>query len=610
MSPLVKKELALQRPYLLLVLVVIGITVFDTMVSGYPDQRSLVGILDFWIASGGDGTSLMAVLVAFALGSGLLTREYDERNLEFLDALPISRWSIFASKVGVAALVLAPLPLLLTLNSIFLWTINQSSLMPPVNYSWVGQGLVLVMFKMAFFFSLGLLFSFLRSFAWMALALTVLGYQTLVTWYPDLFFMNILDLNRPRYQGDTWLWPTTSLAFAGTVATLSTAAAWILFRRLGDRLMVGRGLPPRWVGYLAVAGTVGSVATLMARTSSTEKSKGISVPPERFSSAQTRQYSFVYRVSQQRQAEALMTVADQTHQAVVTLLEIATATLTIPVDATGSARGTAGTAASRKIRLKLSDGYLPDHRSTLAHETVHIYINELAQNRLTHPRWDDFFHEGVATHLEHLVQPSEETQHLRRIAAIFWARHRVPWEQVWDRDFLTQNYDANLVYALGESFAEVFRRRAGTGGPKAVLAALARPELPENLSGLAQWRDAFMTAGWDFDQLGADWVQFLEEGRGEAKKFPRLLPEVRLKDGKLDLEINVIPPLGYQLACRLRLTPNDDPATYFTATGRYVVGCLFDIRKVKTDIVEYQVGYVHPQFPYGIWEPWTSVPVN
>ena len=104
---LVRKELRELRPILVVAAFLLFLDCLEWLIQRSSSSRGAVAteLSDF-----GPSLAAMLFVLAFAVGTGLLVREIDDRTLAFLDGLPIGRGRVFGTKVATAAGVLLLYP--------------------------------------------------------------------------------------------------------------------------------------------------------------------------------------------------------------------------------------------------------------------------------------------------------------------------------------------------------------------------------------------------------------------------------------------------------------------------------------------------------------------
>ncbi|HEY0092778.1 MAG TPA: ABC transporter permease subunit, partial [Archangium sp.] len=523
--PLVAKEVRDQRPFLWLALFFIALDVLSDL---WTEPLGFSPYADTFKRFNPDGDlSLMTFILTFALGCGLLVREQDDRTLEFLDALPTSRWTLFWVKLLVALATVLVFPLGTTLWMIFHQLVSSTSLEPGLHLDVMMVASVLRVAQTLAVLALALALAPLRRLCWTALAVLMLSQSILEDRMPWLSALNPFRLTAPRFEGTTWRWPLEALRLQLSVAGVLLGLALAQFLGWGERLTASlqRRLQGSWVGTLATLATVGLFIAVSARwvgSDDKEKDRGggsgrpameMEFPTAATAQATTGHYQFNYPASLRKRAEPLLDGADGAFEKVRAFLGVE-AGEPIRVDLSGSARHTAGTAYWNTLRMNLAGLSQPEEGfAVLGHETTHVLAQRIAGVEAA-PRLAalKLLSEGLASYVEYrLFYPAGAEEEYQLIAAAARARREVKTEELLDLEKLAAERDENQVYPLGRAFIEVLVRRHGDGAPARVLAALGRKDAPEGLEGALAWQDAFQTAGIDLSQVFDDFFAYLDE---------------------------------------------------------------------------------------------------
>ncbi|MCY1080327.1 ABC transporter permease [Archangium lansingense] len=623
--PLVAKEVRDQRPFLWLALFFVALDVLSDL---WTEPLGFAPYADTFERFEPDGDlSLMTFVLTFALGCGLLVREQDDRTLEFLDALPTSRWTLFWVKLLVALATVLVFPLGTTLWMIFHQVVSRTSLEPGLHLEVMAVASVLRVAQVLTVLALALALAPLRRLCWTALAVLMLGQSILEDRVPWLSALNPFRLTAPRFEGTTWRWPVEALSLQLSVACVLLGLALVQFLGWGERLTaaVQRRLQGSWMGTLATLATVGLFLAVFVRSmgndglkEDTHDGEGpqVEFPTTATAQATTGRYEFSYPASLRKHAEPLLDGADGAFEKVRTFLGIE-AGVPIRADLSGSARHTAGTAYWNTLRMNLAGLSQPEEGlAVLGHETTHVLAQRIAgveaAPRLTTMK---LLSEGLASYVEYrfFYAPGAEEEY-QLIAAAARARREVKTEDLLDLEKLAAERDENQVYPLGRAFIEVLVRRHGDGAPARVLTALGRKDAPEGLQGALAWQDAFQTAGIDLSQVFDDFYAYLDEQVERRREVIDSLPRPR---GAVEREseqvgiraiVDGTVPEGWEVVCRFR---SDETSSVRTFDGPYYgTGPHW---RAPSDISEgkiwYQLGLRAPQ-GLVLYEPWTMVRVE
>jgi hypothetical protein len=622
--PLMAKELRDQRPFLWLALFFIAAEVLGTLWTdplGFTPYAST-----FLMRFKADGDlSVLTFILAFALGSGLLVREQDDRTLEFLDALPTSRWSLFGVKLLVALGTVLVYPLGLSLWLLLQHALARTSLDAGLHLDLLGVGSVLRVAQALTVLALALALAPLRRLCWTALATLMLAQSLLQERLPWVSALNPFRLTAPEFEGTRWRWPVEALGLQLTVAGVLLALALAQFLGLGERLVGSmlRRLQGSWMGTLATLATVGLFIAVLVRVfddgegkeaeASASDAPTVEFPSARTAQADTRHYQFTYPANLRKRAEPLLDGADGVFEQVRTFLGVEAGAV-IRADLGGSARHTAGTAYWNTLRMNLV-GFAGTEEAlgVLRHETTHVLAQRLAgvdaAPRLSSMR---LLNEGLATYVEHrFIEGSTEAEEYQLIAAAARARREVKTEELLDLERLAAERDENWVYPLGRAFIEVLVRRHGDGAPARVLTALGRKDAPEGLDGALAWQDAFQTAGIDLSQVFDDFFAYLDEqARLRADvidALPRPRGALEREDGRVGIRavVDGQVPEGWKVVCRFR--PDETSESHevdgpYTGPGPH----WREPEQLSEGKLWYQLGLKGPR-GFVLYEPWTML---
>ncbi|OJH41053.1 ABC transporter permease [Cystobacter ferrugineus] len=622
--PLVAKEARDQRPFLGLALFLLLLNVLSAL------WEAPLGFSPYAVSlperfEPDDDLSVLTFLLAFALGSGLLVREQDDRTLEFLDALPTSRWTLFWIKVLVALATVLVYPLGMTAWTLLEQALSRTSLEPGLHLDVIGMAIVLRVVQALSVLALGLALAPLRRLCWTLLAVLMLAQGLLEDRAPWWSALNPLRLTAPVFEGNHWRWPVEALLLQLSVTAALLALALAQFLGWGERLLAAaqQRLQGSWLGVLASVTTVGLFFAVFMRwggaddeTATSGEEVRVEFPTSASAQADTRHYQFTYPASLRQRAEPLLRGADASFEKVRAFLGVDSGE-PLRADLGGSMRHTAGTAYWNTLRMGLENLSSDEEAlAVLGHETTHVLSQRIVGPEAT-PHLADMhlFAEGLATYVEYrFFRPPDALEEYHWLAATARARREVKTEELLAPDRLAAERDANWVYPLGRAFVEALVRRHGDGAPARVLAALGRKDAPEGLQEALLWQDAFQTAGIDLSQVFDDFFASLDEQVARHQELITSLPRPRAAVEPTEHEVllrpvlDTPPPEGWRVVCRFRaneksrLQTFDGPFDCGESLGR-------DRAKLSRDVLWYQMGLRGPK-GLVLYEPWTSIRVE
>ena len=623
MSSLLRKELSSIKPIFLLVLFFGSLDWLFILTTEFPDQYPLAS----YFVEEEDGWSLIPYfIVAFALAAGLLVRERDEGTLDFLDALPVNRIRIFLAKYTVALGVLLLLPFASLLAALTFQCLSLDSINSRFHWDVLGGTLLIECCMCFVYLSIGLALSFLRKFSYLALVLFAWVYvlcRELGVPYVALF--NPFTAGEAVFEGSRLVIPVQQLLIQLAIGLAGLALALGGFVSMGDHTarMAEALNRRRGVAWLKMAGML-AIASLWLgffvywsdQEESSQPEDEVVYQEWGTVRATTQQYVFVYPEYQARQAEDLIARADAVHDRVQQFLGTAPAG-NIAVDLTSALPRHAGLAYWKRIRMKLVPGMdLETLEAILAHETAHIYIDKLSDSRL-HAQFDStrFFHEGLATYIEHhLFLGAEKLQSLRRVAAVMRAREQVEFEELLDDQLFSGKWDRDLVYPLGEVFVYALVERYGEESPARVTQAFGRKGAPEGLKGVILWQDVLQACGYNLsevvDGFYAELDKAVDEHRWFIERIPRLRGAVEYARQQVGIRPSPSTTAAGEIVCRFRARAAEadrfyewsypDESGIFWAPASGYSGRSF----------WYQLGLSTPDAAHILFEEWEEVPLT
>ena len=621
---LFRKELRSLRPFLFVVLALVLLDIVDTLLTPFgartfPDR----------LQSLSEELGLMQVVLGFSLGVNLLVREIDDGTLNFLDGLPLRRGAIFAAKFEAAMLVLFIFPASTLLMNAALHVATRGSLDHALRPSLLLTMFGLSVLAAAVALTAGMLLGFLRYLSWVVLALVAMGIKLLQDPLPSVATaLNTADLLTLRFTGTAWQLPMATIWTQLGAALLFGSMALLLFSSAGKAgARVQRsGRLRRWIVKVGIALTIAAalagVSRLAARTEDKNHGGGkgradaVEFAPIAGAHATTRHYSFSYPALSGARVRPLIDEADATFDAVAALLGIEGGA-PIDVDLSGTTDNHEGTAYLDRIRMRVGDN---SAKSTLAHETVHVFATRLAGGARGRQLGNMMvLNEGLAEWVENkLAGQAGVTPAQELAAATVSARRLVAPRLLTDQTALAGAVDQNLKYPLGAILIDRLVNRYGATAPKTLLLALASEDFPRDLEGYALWQTAFQLAGFDLDLVLDDYARHLKRLEStyaqQIAKLPRPRGSLVEEDEEYYIALRFDLPLPEGATPLVRYRPGKiaDSAAYRT---RY--GYLSEAGRYFVDVPENLVTRNEICFQPGvrvqsviIFEPWVCLPVD
>ncbi len=629
MIALFKKELRGHLPLLALVVVIFGGDFLYWPFAEHLDELTWVEQSGQLQPGEGKFYALVLMVLTWIAAYSAFPREHDEKTIEFLYALPVTRGQIFLAK-GLAVWTVMVVGVALDhLAGATAQALNpQSFLGEQWRFGLAAQIALLNMFFCAVMVAHGLLLSFLRRFG-----LIVAGaVGTLVLQIKQHSrghsYVDPTELLALEYLGDNLVWPTTGLMFHAGGALIAGALAYALWMGSAERLTLGYArLQSNRAGKVAL-GCVPILLIMIAigwltawavkESEDTEQVVYREFLPVR---AESLWYDFTYDSSQTGAAQTLIRQADAVYEQVAAAMG-AEVGPRIDADLTDLGSGHAGIAQGGVIRLALETLDADDSLYTLYHETVHSFQFQLAGGRVPERASSiRFFIEGSAEYIamELWDDPDARRAH-RRLAAAAFERHNIRFEELLDDDGFDADHDSNLVYVLGETWTAALVESCDALAPGRFFRALAREDAPEDLSGITLWQDTLRAAGCALEPAVAIWGERMTQLVANEGEFLEQLPSmgggvVEVKNDQLIVQASFDRPLAnpadeYYLRVRRDASVSLDQAYVFSSTiseDGQSVNFRVPVAWVDDGTFELQFGQSIPGARWPFFEDWQAV---
>ncbi|MBK8010694.1 MAG: ABC transporter permease [Deltaproteobacteria bacterium] len=511
MTALLKKEFRGTLGYFLLLLFLAAVSTIHEILTSPIDQWSAQRL----IKEMGTANAFVTAILTLPLAHRLLAAESDNKTIEFLDALPVTRTRVFFSKFIVANVVMSVPSWLQYAWTFMLGSISRTSLQSGAYIDIITQDILRDFVFTFFVLGLAFLFSYFRGYGWFFFPLLFGAIKWVEPWVPHLSLILPETVFEKRFEGEQMLLPYRSLAACAAVALGAYVLSWRLFcGRGGELLAQTRALSQRWpTRILFVVGIVVAVvggSFMAARDKMTEEGKrtddsvgGVDFEDFHLTEARTRYYVIHYPASLRETGRLLVGRADEAHEFIRERLRVAPSSDPIQVDGTAplAHAGRAGQTVGASIGLDLKASH--DPLLVLAHETAHFYAEELAHRRLAaKPNSTRFFHEGIAQYLGFAFVGDSDAIERAGIEAAWLDRFQATkLDAVMDADTYIQKYGEEGLYTVGLIFVESLIELEGSDALPAVIEAFGREGAPNNLAGEALFRDAFQAAHLSYDAV-------------------------------------------------------------------------------------------------------------
>jgi hypothetical protein len=513
MIALLRAELAAQRPWWVAAVGVAAVGVLATALEPVSQLwlMTVLGGLQDW--------GLTVGVLAFAVGHGTVARDFRSGAIEWLDALPVSRTTAFASRWIAGGLwCVCLVGMQLTIDALGLWMASGPGTMTPAG-ALLAEGMLVGAFILGSY-GLGAALSWFGGLGW---GLFLIGWFALGTigliapvFRPiDPLMGSYFDL---RMHG---AWPVFAWQAAIGYLTLYVAcglASWVGWLGPGERLVASGSL----LGRIARVGTVGCLATMLIGLAGlVSLVLVIDLGGEVSSRDHVRQVgSFRVMFSADPETNApVLALVDELPAIDADIRELLGHDGPLPLDLEfmGSGKWHSGRYSGGKIRLRVE-------RKTLIHELAHAHSFAVGrEGPWRHAGHVRFFTEGIAEWVElELSDDPQATSSTFLSAALAHATDQSDFFELVDDKRRTEKRDTATVYPLGFAFVTALADVYGREAPSAVMAALA--DVPAGTGGVALWYTIFDACGYELDQVLARYHALLEEHLvGVPMPLPRLV---------------------------------------------------------------------------------------
>ncbi len=481
-------------------------------------------------------------IIVLAMTTGLLIREYDQRTLEFMDSLPLSRTRIFFTKCLAVLVVLLGMTLVMWCVEILFLKLGDDSFTDGRRH-WtallVAIGLDLI--RMYVMVGIGILLSFFRRFGWLAAGMVYLLYRLVHPHVPELETVNIFRLTDIQVVAQTIVIPWPMIAAQVVLGTICYLISWWLFHS-ADRMVHGYrnlsltrfGSAFLILGSIGIGITVFGILLLIGMDQETSETPEVSSTTAVYtdwglSRASSDHFRFSYRSSLSERATKLIAASDEVHDKVVEFFQTSSGP-PIVVDATSKMQRHAGMAEWNTVILDLNtSGEMENLKAVLGHETAHVFIDRLTDAKLRNIFSSiRFFHEGLASYVEfHKFDPSSDIENYYRTCAYMRDNENIEFEQLVNDGEFRRWQDTNAVYPVGLVFIEALLEQYGPDSINKVLSAMNREKMPEDLVGMAYWRDVMQAAGFNLDTVIGAFYSRLDELVDDRREWLDSVPQLK-----------------------------------------------------------------------------------
>ena len=621
MAALLRKEFRSRVPFLILIVM---LTLFGYAARAVAEPLTLTSTQELYgegLIELGAEYAVFAFVLTLALSYGLLVREFDDRTIEFLDAMPVSRTQLFFAKWFTAMCTLAAIPILDIFFILGIRAISSTSLDRSYHFDWIATSVGLQLVQLFCFLSIGMALSFLRRFGWLLLGIFFWSLMILGRFIPELEPSNLVLCGDPQFTGKRWLIPWQLVYTYLVVGVVALAIAYGLFLGGGRvllRWLAGSESRVKQVALISCSAAIVFVVLGMTTQAMLQDPESdlepdavrVTYPSWSTTRRSTKRYDVVFPNNLASRANRLLDEADDVYRDVADFFDYEDDTR-ISVDMTSSSSHHLGTAYWNKLKMDLSaQEDLSSLRQTLGHETTHVILESLSDNQLSQ-NFDSvrFFHEGVATYIERRFF-SEQDLPQQRLGAAFVQEHgEASFDRLVENDRLRAEHDSLLAYELGEVFAAAIVRRFGEDAIGNIARTFADRRHSEGLSGIALWRSIFQASGYSLNEAVDEYYQLLEEAqevhRQVIEQLPKLRPVVDIEDSEIQIQTDQTPPDGWELIVRFRSSSSAPDDRYWIMLMDDGL-CFETADSFVGRVAWFQIGYLPPGGP-PMFQPWQKV---
>lgn len=474
-------------------------------------------------------------VMGLTLGFSLFPREYEEKTIEFLHTLPVTRAQIFAAKWLAATLFLVLVALVRELVYAFLQSLAINSLLN-TQFSLVTSLKLLVLSIVLASLGLahGLLLSFGRQFGLLMVAFLGWGMSQVTSQYPELSYLHPLAVGEPTFYGRALLVPWDTLRVHLPLALLCLAVAHYLWSRRGHQGTQAVMTVQKWrktVGCLMTLAVLTLLILWVATSDDSEESvEGPKFPSYETARLETEHYNFTYPISLSSRAANLAAGADDVYEQAFAYLGEEQSDALVVADLTDVSEEHLGIASTGKLKLDLTQNEDPQLlKHILFHETCHVLCFRLAGSRgRDYSRPLAFFSEGCAEYFSfQAVESPRNRRDARRHALAMWSRHNLKFSDLIDGGTMDDRFEGTVSYTLGEIWVAALVDCYGDDAPRKVWKAVGREGGPTGLEAEEFWRDTLQACGYDLERVCGRWLERLARLEDESEEFLKALPRVR-----------------------------------------------------------------------------------
>ena len=622
MITLIAKELRQLKPIAFLWVGLLTLSIGIELFTSRIDEQSYELFCDALCAPGIEySQAIFLMILCLVTAYSLYPREVDERTIDFLHALPIKKSTIFYGKF-IAAFGLVCLLLLFGYGVLSLLLAFNPESMSGKRYFAIDGSFFLRDCVFAFVvMAHGVFLSRFRTVGLIIYALYLLLVRWLETQFDGVGWVSVFEIFKVDYAGTAFSFSLNAMAGHVAVAMLLLAWACRMWSSVqGKAEGVNKNEKIHKVLKI-VASVFGFVFMAMVLVGQVLQNAQV-VEERATENLLTDHYRFIFLTADKVRAEKLHASAEQHYQQLRVLLN-ASEEPVIHVNMTSESEHAAGLAQWKTIKMGLSGGESPDrYARVLNHETAHVF-QSVESNRAFQAYFNStrFFIEGMANYVSFEIVPQANTRKQNRdIAAVSWQRQNIQFEDMANSTAFANQFNAELVYSLGEIWTEALVDVCGKDALGEVLRSAGRDNAPLDLSSIVFWRDTLQHFSCELELVNAAWRTKLNTRFDDLdqSQFP-VLDNMSAAEHGNEITVSISAPVASEVPAHryaLRIAKESKSVAsvdaVFKPDGLIVKKdsqvLTFEVPSELTDYgrFRYQIGYQIEEGSRIYFQPWRS----
>lgn len=484
------------------------------------------------------GLSLM--LISFVVAYALFPVEHDELTIDFLHALPVSRGKIFIAKFLAGFLIIVAASTIGSLISAVLLAANPQSIDGKLYSGFFVKSFIVEQIFVFTVLAHGILLSWFRALGLIFYFVYLILLITIDQRLGNVGVFSVFSILEREIIGQSMHLAWNNILVHLVVTLLVLWVAFKLWSR--DHLVSDIQYPQKsrlWlkVGSLLVLFCL-AVAVIVLQSRDISLARG----NNQLATINTQHYRFVAPPDSRQSMDYIRQYADQDYRQLTDLLNTDERP-TIQTDMTSQSRHALGIANWKRIYMNLSASQTDrEYRRILSHETAHIFQSVLTEGSLSkHAGSAKFFTEGMAQYTSFEIIPNPELRESNwQLAAMAWERLNIEFADVVDFANFVQRFDENLVYSLGDVWAQALVDSCGEKILGDILRTVGEEGSALLLTGESFWRHVLAQNTCDLGDAVDRWIAILKSinQRVDKQLFP-VFAEPRLTKDSLANRVHV-----------------------------------------------------------------------